>query len=183
MDSCLSASNRGSGFHIETAGKRFHFGLHRLFPNGHHGIILTEAASSIRIEKSASSSNGASGIRFETWKGSRKKLSAEITNVNVTGHYYGAAMSRCLIEDNFNHGIIFEGATINSTISILNSNFTQNRGSTFFVSLLRDSAVLIRGNAFTANHLNDFGDHEAVIKLANFVETTGLLLRCDKVKC
>ncbi|KAK6015848.1 hypothetical protein OSTOST_18678 [Ostertagia ostertagi] len=81
-------------------------------------------------------------------------------------------MDRCLIEDNFNSGIIFEGVTANSTISIWNTNFTQNRGSTISVALIRDTDVVIRGNVFTTNHLNDFGDHEAVIKIATFAETS-----------
>ncbi|KAK5976457.1 hypothetical protein GCK32_001885 [Trichostrongylus colubriformis] len=82
-------------------------------------------------------------------------------------------MDLCSIEDNFNLGVILEGVTAFSTIAILNSNFTQNRGSTLSVPLLSDSDFVIRGNSFTTNHLNDFADHEAVIKVATSGESTG----------
>ncbi|XGW03703.1 hypothetical protein V3C99_015125, partial [Haemonchus contortus] len=184
LESCLSASNRGDGFYIETVRNVSILDSHA-FSNSRHGITLIEAASAIRIERSAASSNGANGIRISKWKKSGKELIVEIIKANITGHYYAAAvhfenatnlrftMGSCLIEDNFNKGIVFEGATVNSTISTLNSNFTQNRGSTISLSLVRDSDVVIKGNQFTTNHLNDFGEHEAVIKIATFAETTG----------
>lgn len=133
--------------------------------------------------------------------------SVQLAGVNITGHYYGAAvhfenvsefeleMNGCFIEDNFNQGFIFEGVTANSSvsrlprplyftnrrkmlehafqISILNSNFTQNRGSTLSLSLVRDTNVIVRGNSFTTNHLNDFSDHEAVLEISTFAETSG----------
>ncbi|KAL6741897.1 hypothetical protein Aduo_015107 [Ancylostoma duodenale] len=60
-----------------------------------------------------------------------------------------------------------------AAITILSSNFTRNRGTTVTMSLIRDSDVIIHGNSFSSNHLNDFGEHEAVLDIATFAEQSG----------
>ncbi|ETN80659.1 hypothetical protein NECAME_09051, partial [Necator americanus] len=40
------------------------------------------------------------------------------------------------------------------------------------MSLVRDSDVIIHGNSFISNQLNDFSEHEAVVDIAIFAEMT-----------
>ncbi|KAK6756638.1 hypothetical protein RB195_014827 [Necator americanus] len=122
------------------------------------------------------------GIRIEKTPG--RSATVKIHNVNITGHYYSPAiefeditdtdveMNSCAISDNFNGGVSLSGITANSSITILKSNFTRNRGSTVSMSLVRDSDVIIHGNSFISNQLNDFSEHEAVVDIAIFAEMT-----------
>ncbi|WKY10803.1 hypothetical protein Q1695_002846 [Nippostrongylus brasiliensis] len=188
LESCLSLSNRGSGFRVESSGNVSISECHA-FSNSEHGFELVSASSVVIINRSLTSSNGGDGIRFEQQSGNSATL--KINEVNITGHYYRAAahfenisdlqleMSRCSVEDNFNDALLFDGVTSNSEISILDSNFTQNRGSTVVLSLLRDSRVTLRGNIFSMNHLNDFSDREAVVQISTFGETAGSKIIVD----
>ncbi|VDL86751.1 unnamed protein product [Nippostrongylus brasiliensis] len=188
LESCLSLSNRGSGFRVESSGNVSISECHA-FSNSEHGFELVSASSVVIINRSLTSSNGGDGIRFEQQSGNSATL--KINEVNITGHYYRAAahfenisdlqleMSRCSVEDNFNDALLFDGVTSNSEISILDSNFTQNRGSTVVLSLLRDSRITLRGNTFSMNHLNDFSDREAVVQISSFGETAGSKIIVD----
>ncbi|EYB92442.1 hypothetical protein Y032_0194g1447 [Ancylostoma ceylanicum] len=182
LDSCLSASNREHGFRIEANGSVSVVDSHA-FSNSQHGLLLLGAPPSTVVQGSLISSSGRNGIHLEKTPG--RFSTVKIHDVNVTGHYYSAAVefeditdvdleiNRCAISDNFNGGVSLDGITANSTITILSSNFTRNRGTTVTMSLIRDSDVIIHGNSFSSNHLNDFGEHEAVLDIATFAEQSG----------
>ncbi|VDL66721.1 unnamed protein product [Nippostrongylus brasiliensis] len=125
LESCLSLSNRGSGFRVESSGNVSISECHA-FSNSEHGFELVSASSVVIINRSLTSSNGGDGIRFEQQSGNSATL--KINEVNITGHYYRAAahfenisdlqleMSRCSVEDNFNDALLFDGVTSNNVL-------------------------------------------------------------------
>ncbi|KAJ1350625.1 hypothetical protein KIN20_006455 [Parelaphostrongylus tenuis] len=186
LESCLSASNHRDGFHLSVAGNVTVLDSHSI-SNGQHGFSVLETSPSVLIQQSVSHSNAANGIRFSRLQAGWSHV--KLNDVNVTDHYYAAAIffedafelhlniSHCFIEENHNSGIMFDGVTANSSIIIVDSNFTRNRGSTILMSLLRDVDVELRRTTFLANNLNDFDQHEAVIDIATFAERRGVLSR------
>ncbi|VDK52392.1 unnamed protein product [Cylicostephanus goldi] len=185
---CLSLANREHGFRLESDGSITIVDSHA-FSNGVHAVLLVGSPLSVSIQNTLISSSGKNGIRAEI---SPDKFSTiKIQGVNLTGHYYSAAIevedatdidfeiSCCLVTDNFNGGISLDGITGNSTISILGSNFTRNRGSIVSIPLIQDSDVILHGNSFTANQLNNFGEHEAVVDIATFAEAPGSKIRVE----
>uniref|UniRef100_A0A0K0DCL2 EGF-like domain-containing protein n=1 Tax=Angiostrongylus cantonensis TaxID=6313 RepID=A0A0K0DCL2_ANGCA len=188
LESSVSASNHRDGFRLNVAGNVTVLDSHSI-SNGQHGFILLETSPSVLIQQFMTNSNAANGIRFDDVRVGRSLI--KLNNVNVTGHYHAAGisfqdasdlrleMNHCFIEENHILGISFDGVTANSSIHIVDSNFTRNRGSTILMSLLRDVDVRLHRNTFIANNLNDFDQHEAVIDIATFAERTDSRIRIE----
>ncbi|VDM80909.1 unnamed protein product [Strongylus vulgaris] len=125
LDTCLSLANRENGFRLEANGTVSIVDSHA-FSNSLHGVLLVGSPLSTLIQRTLISSSGKNGIRIE--KTPDKFITIKIHGVNLTGHYYSAAvevedatdldfeMNCCFVTDNFNGGVNLDGITANSTV-------------------------------------------------------------------
>lgn len=175
IDECLMTAGGESGMFVSGHG---HLVVRNtaFFGNAQNGFESRMLSGSVDITNSISASNGRYALLFQREPHSaNEKFKISVKSSNITGHWANSAVR---VNSQSNSDVIFDkvfawenydgfvtvGPINNSDISIMNSNFTRNRGEILrFNGIDEQNKISVNNNRFTLNLLSNYTPYQSVV--------------------